>query len=113
MKPKPKAGNKPSPHSIWHGLDKPGSSATVSKMMVFCDSALLSHHTTFEFHGGAPELALHKWPLSEVELGAETRSSIAANWHDYAMIARRVESPCSLIIGIERILLKIQQNIIL
>ena len=28
--------------------------------MVFCDSALLSHHTTFEFHGGAPGHALHK-----------------------------------------------------
>jgi hypothetical protein len=27
--------------------------------MVFCDSALLSHHTTFEFHGGAPGHALH------------------------------------------------------
>jgi hypothetical protein len=28
-------------------------------MMVFCDSALLSHHTTFEFHGGAPGHAHH------------------------------------------------------
>ena len=27
--------------------------------MVFCDSALLSHHTTFAFHGGAPSHALH------------------------------------------------------
>ena len=31
VKPKPKAGNKPSHHSIMHGLDKPGSSATVSE----------------------------------------------------------------------------------
>jgi hypothetical protein len=30
VKPTPKAGNKPSPHSIVRGLDKPGSSATVS-----------------------------------------------------------------------------------
>ena len=27
--------------------------------MVFCDGALLSHHTTFEFHGGAQGHALH------------------------------------------------------
>jgi hypothetical protein len=27
--------------------------------MVFCDSALLSHLTTFEFHGGEPGHALH------------------------------------------------------
>src|SRR5262245_16356879 len=30
VKPKPKAGNKPWQHFIVHGLDKPGSSATVS-----------------------------------------------------------------------------------
>jgi hypothetical protein len=30
--------------------------------MVFCDSALFSHHTTFEFHGGAPGHALHIRP---------------------------------------------------
>src|SRR5437660_5184631 len=30
VKPKPKAVNKPLPHFIVHGLDKPGSSATVS-----------------------------------------------------------------------------------
>src|SRR2546430_6659855 len=30
VKPKPKAGNKPSPHSIMHGLDKPGVFTTVS-----------------------------------------------------------------------------------
>jgi cold-inducible RNA-binding protein len=30
VKPKPKAGNKPLHHFILHGLDKPGSSATVS-----------------------------------------------------------------------------------
>jgi len=30
-KPKPKAVNKPSPHSIMHGLDKPGVFTTVSK----------------------------------------------------------------------------------
>src|SRR4029434_8932349 len=30
VKPKPKAGNKPLHHFIVHGLDKPGSSATVS-----------------------------------------------------------------------------------
>jgi hypothetical protein len=30
-------------------------------MMVFCDSALLSQLTTFEFHGGEPGHALHKW----------------------------------------------------
>src|SRR6266851_10034137 len=30
VKPKPKAVNKPSPHSIMHGLDKPGVFTTVS-----------------------------------------------------------------------------------
>ena len=30
VKPKPKAGNKPLPHFILRGLDKPGSAATVS-----------------------------------------------------------------------------------
>src|SRR5215467_12579961 len=30
VKPTPKAGNKPSPHSIVHGLDKPGVFTTVS-----------------------------------------------------------------------------------
>src|SRR5436309_15861360 len=30
VKPKPKAVNKPSPHSIVHGLDKPGAFTTVS-----------------------------------------------------------------------------------
>jgi hypothetical protein len=30
VKPTPKAGNKPWQHCIVHGLDKPGSSATVS-----------------------------------------------------------------------------------
>src|SRR5438132_1772669 len=30
VKPKPKAVNKPSPHSIVHGLDKPGVFTTVS-----------------------------------------------------------------------------------
>src|SRR5438132_1949112 len=30
VKPTPKAGNKPSPHSIMHGLDKPGVFTTVS-----------------------------------------------------------------------------------
>src|SRR6266496_3308781 len=34
-KPKPKAVNKPSPHSIMHGLDKPGVFTTVSKKTVF------------------------------------------------------------------------------
>jgi hypothetical protein len=29
------------------------------KTKVFCDSALLSQHTTFEFDGGAPGHALH------------------------------------------------------
>src|SRR5215468_5819841 len=32
VKPTPKAVNKPSPHCIVHELDKPGSSATVSKL---------------------------------------------------------------------------------
>jgi quinol-cytochrome oxidoreductase complex cytochrome b subunit len=33
VKPKPKAGNKPLHHFIVHGLDKPGSSATVSEIV--------------------------------------------------------------------------------
>src|SRR2546421_7391101 len=33
VKPKPKAGNTPVQHFIVHGLDKPGSSATVSEIM--------------------------------------------------------------------------------
>ena len=33
VKPKPKAGNKPLHHFILHGLDKPGSSATVSDLV--------------------------------------------------------------------------------
>jgi hypothetical protein len=35
VKPKLKAVNKPLHHSIVHGLDKPGSSATVSRLPVF------------------------------------------------------------------------------
>ena len=35
VKPKPKAVNKPSPHFIVHGLDKPGVFTTVSKMPPF------------------------------------------------------------------------------
>src|SRR5437764_5584353 len=31
VKPTPKAGNKPSPHAIVHGLDKPGVFTTVSR----------------------------------------------------------------------------------
>src|SRR5215471_10502655 len=33
--PKPKVGNKPSPHSIVHGLDKPGGFTTVSNIFAF------------------------------------------------------------------------------
>src|SRR2546422_4326651 len=33
VKPKPKVVNKPSPHSIMHGLDKPGVFTTVSFLM--------------------------------------------------------------------------------
>ena len=35
MKPKPKAVNKPSPHFIVHGLDKPGVFTTVSEFLPF------------------------------------------------------------------------------
>jgi len=35
VKPKPKAVNKPSPHSIMHGLDKPGVFTTVSFFTIF------------------------------------------------------------------------------
>src|SRR5438093_5022735 len=35
VKPKPKAVNKPSPHSIVHGLDKPGAFTTVSSPSTF------------------------------------------------------------------------------
>jgi hypothetical protein len=35
VKPKPKAVNKPSPHSIVHGLDKPGVFTTVSCFLSF------------------------------------------------------------------------------
>ena len=35
VKPKPKAVNKPLHHFIVHGLDKPGSSATVSSILKF------------------------------------------------------------------------------
>ena len=35
MKPKPKAGNKPLHHFIVRGLDKPGSSSTVSAIPAF------------------------------------------------------------------------------
>jgi hypothetical protein len=31
--PKPKAGNKPSPHSIMHALDRPGGFTTVSESL--------------------------------------------------------------------------------
>jgi IPT/TIG domain len=34
VKPKPKAGNKPSPPSIGHGLDKPGVFTTVSEIVI-------------------------------------------------------------------------------
>src|SRR5207249_163903 len=38
VKPKPKAVNKPSPHSIVHGLDKPGAFTTVSVLLGFSQS---------------------------------------------------------------------------
>src|SRR3989442_5996377 len=50
VKPKPKAGNKPLHHCIVHGLDKPGSSATVSipgaffKRRVTDSCAIPCHH---------------------------------------------------------------------
>jgi hypothetical protein len=44
VKPKPKAVNKPSPHSIVHGLDKPGVFTT--------DSKKNSH--SIAFRGNAP-----------------------------------------------------------
>src|SRR5262249_7764146 len=47
VKPKPKAVNKPLHHFIVHGLDKPGSSATVSKNLTRVDQAL-SKATTDE-----------------------------------------------------------------
>src|SRR5919201_443293 len=37
VKPKPKAVNKPSPHCIVHGLDKPGGFTTVSILPKFAD----------------------------------------------------------------------------
>jgi hypothetical protein len=38
--------------------------------MVFCDSALLSQHTTFEFHGGGPGHALHSAPYQILKASA-------------------------------------------
>jgi hypothetical protein len=38
VKPKPKAVNKPSPHFIVHGLDKPGGFTTVSFFQPFSPS---------------------------------------------------------------------------
>src|SRR5262249_48331755 len=42
-KPKPKAVNKPSPPFIVHGLDKPGSSTTVSEKRPYVKNVLLVH----------------------------------------------------------------------
>src|SRR5919201_3308239 len=53
VKRKPKAVNKPWHSFIVHELDKPGSSATVSKeTRVFCDNAFLSQTNTFGLHCG-------------------------------------------------------------
>src|SRR5215467_6388817 len=45
VKPKPKAVNKPSPHFIVHGLDKPGVFTTVSEILpkIGCDAAKTQH----------------------------------------------------------------------
>src|SRR5438874_13602551 len=45
VKPTPKAGNKPSPHAIVHGLDKPGVFTTVSDYQAFfvSPSAISTH----------------------------------------------------------------------
>ena len=37
--------------------------------MVFCDSALLSQHTTFAFHGGEPGHALQKTSYQKSKQG--------------------------------------------
>src|SRR5215470_7917803 len=42
VKPTPKAANKPSPHSIVHGLDKPGVFTTVSIFLHFYAIAKLT-----------------------------------------------------------------------
>jgi hypothetical protein len=48
VKPTPKAGNKPSPHFIVHGLAKPGSFTTVSNNALFRDLLTLLDRTSPE-----------------------------------------------------------------
>src|SRR6059058_4878048 len=48
-KPKPKVVNKPSPHSIVHGLDKPGVFTTVS-VFFFCHMLPDHAHEFVKFH---------------------------------------------------------------
>src|SRR5713101_6294938 len=53
VKPKPKAVNKPSPHSIVHGLDKPGVFTTVSN----CGGFMCQMTVTFP----APMVVADSW----------------------------------------------------
>jgi hypothetical protein len=57
VKPEPQAGNKPWHHFILHGLDKPGSSATVSNKATFHASppAGVSSHLACVPPGSAPQ----------------------------------------------------------
>src|SRR5437867_872692 len=60
VKPKPKAGNKPLQHFIVHGLDKPGSFATVSEYAGFIISFCI-----FVFLVGVTVYAAQKFAPSE------------------------------------------------
>jgi hypothetical protein len=49
------------------------------KPWIFCDSALLAQHNPFEFHGEAPDHALHSAPYQKYKQEATYQSAYQAN----------------------------------
>ena len=65
--------------------------------MVFCDGALLSHHTTCEFHGGAPGHALHSGRYPKLRRGSdEEQCGLYYNQHQVWMVTIVVTLPETL-----------------
>src|SRR6266568_6204005 len=94
-KPKPKAVNKPSPHSIMHGLDKLGVFTTVSKCMglppwcVLCCADYLTRGAPYE----AKPHKLGKLPASLLLLrfhGVFARREDGANQQDVHVLEHRL-----------------------
>src|SRR6516165_6382454 len=70
VKPTPKAGNTPLQHFIVHGLDKPGSSATVSARMTFPQRRCLTNYHVWGYNGSLIYLQFF-WPQREQMLHTE------------------------------------------